>query len=75
MLAHILVSVWISEDPLTLHLALFPVPIVNKSVCPLLHTLTIKIIFGKVTGVSISIGPSISTLAVLLAVLIPAYVS
>ena len=74
MLAHVLISVWINEHPLSLHLAVFPIPIINKSICPLLHTFALKVIVNKIPSVNRIIRPSVRTFAMLLFILITAFV-
>ena len=68
VLAHVLITVWITEHPLTLHLALFPFPIINKSICPLLHTFALKVIVNKIPGVNRIILPSVRTFTVFLTI-------
>ena len=70
MLAHVLISVWINEHPLSLHLAVFPIPIINKSICPLLHTFALKVIVNKIPSVNRIIRPSVRAFAMLLSIFI-----
>jgi len=74
MLAHVLISVWIKEHPLSMHLAFFPIPIINKSICPLLHTFALKVIVNKIPSVNRIIRPSVRAFAMLLSIFITAFV-
>ena len=68
VLALILVTVWISDYPQALHFALFPIPFINKTICPFLHTFALRAIVKKVSSVGITVWPGVCTMPMLFTV-------